>query len=238
MSFNRIRIWTEQETVTIPNLFFQTYKELGLQDEEALLVLHLLAFQAEGNEFPTPTLVEQRTGHTQNQVSALYQRLMQKGLLEMKQDTNENGMLYEKFSLYPLWERILDKLEQRANVQSEHVMKLDGSAIFTLLEQELGRLLSPMEIETVSMWLDQDNHSPEIIKEAIKEAVLAGKTSLRYIDRILFEWKKKKITSIAQVQQHTDQFRQKTIAPQPQKPAADQTSKPNTGFYNWLDERE
>ena len=81
-------------------------------------------------------------------------------------------------------------------------------------------------------------HTVEIIKAALKEAVLAQKLSLRYIDLILFEWKKKKITSIAQVQQHTDQFRQKTIAPQQQKPAADQTSKSNTGFYNWLDERE
>ena len=50
-----------------------------------------------------------------------------------------------------------------------------------------------MEIETISMWLDQDGHSPEVIRKALMEAVLSQKMSLRYMDRILFEWKKKKV---------------------------------------------
>src|SRR5690606_7359606 len=122
------------------------------------------------------------------------------------QGVDGNGKLYEKFSIYPLWERILDHLEMKTMSNNQVVQKNEEGEIFSIFEQEFGRLLSPMEIETISMWLDTDNHSPALIKAALKEAVLAGKISLRYIDRILFEWKKKNITSIKQVEKHAEQF--------------------------------
>ena len=238
-SFNKIRVWTEQKNIPIPSLFFKMYKDIGVSDQEALIVLHLIAFQAEGNDFPTPSMIQMRTELDQNTISMHYQRLIQKGLLHLTQETDENGILYEKFSLYPIWERILTKLEQQVMVVESSEKKLDDKAIFTLLEQELGRLLSPIEIETVCMWLDQDQHSPEVIKEAVKEAVLANKASLRYIDRILFEWKKKQLKTVEQIQKHTAQFRQHTIAPKPNVAApVDTNNKPKSGFYNWLDERE
>jgi DNA replication protein len=238
-SFNKIRVWTEQKNIPIPSLFFKMYKDIGVSDQEALIVLHLIAFQAEGNDFPTPSMLQMRTELDQNTISMHYQRLIQKGLLHLTQEVDENGILYEKFSLYPIWERILTKLEQQVMVEESSEKKLDDKAIFTLLEQELGRLLSPIEIETVCMWLDQDKHSPEVIKEAVKEAVLANKASLRYIDRILFEWKKKQLKTVEQIQKHTAQFRQHTIAPKPNMAApVEADNKPKSGFYNWLDERE
>ena len=239
-AFNKVRMWTEQKNIPIPSLFFSMYKEVGVSDEEALVLVHVMAFQAEGIEFPTPMMVEQRTQFDQNTVSMHYQRLMQKGLLQLKQEADGNGLLCEKFSLYPIWERILTKLEQQVIVKEQAERTLDDRSIFAMLEQELGRLLSPIEIETVSMWFDQDGHSPEVVKEAIKEAVLANKSSLRYIDRILFEWKKKQFKTIEQIQKHTEQFRQHTVAPvkQPVAQAVTTTTKPTSGFYNWLDERE
>lgn len=240
-SFNRVRKWTEQKNVSIPSLFFKMYKEIGIHDDEALILLHLLAFQLEDHEFPTPAMLEERCQCSQNEISVHLQHLIQKGLLELKQDVDANGIVFEKFSLYPVWERILSKLEQQETVQNIQLEKIDERSIFTMLEQELGRLLSPIEIETVSMWMDQDQHTPEIIKEAIKEAVLAGKSSLRYIDRILFEWKKKKLKTVDQVHQHSEKFRQHTIKPNAASKQVDKVeaaAQPKSGFYNWLDERE
>ncbi len=56
------------------------------------------------------------------------------------------------------------------------------------------------------MWMDQDEHDPTIIKAALREAVLSGKLNFRYIDRILFEWKKNGIKTIEQAQQHAKSF--------------------------------
>ena len=56
---------------------------------------------------------------------------------------------------------------------------------FHYLNKNLDVFLSPMECESITMWLDEDGHTVEIIRAALKEAVLAQKISLRYIDRIL-----------------------------------------------------
>jgi len=233
---HRLRLWTGQETVLIPQLFFKHYKELKITDDEAIILLHLIAFHAENNDFPTPNDLEQRLHKTNNEIAIQLQRLLQKGFLEITQGVDGSGKLFEKYSVYPLWERILDLLESNERSNEKVAKKNEEGKLFTLFEQEFGRLLSPMEIETISMWLDVDRHTPELIKAALKEAVLAGKVSLRYIDRILFEWKKKNITSLKQVEQHTQQFHSKTTI------ATTKTNQeqpaPKVPFYNWLDERE
>lgn len=236
--FNRIRVWTEQGNVTIPQLFFQFYKQLNVADDEAIIVLHLLTFQSEGVEFPTPDDLVERTHFQPNTISLIQQRLMQKGLLEITQGVDSTGKLTEKFSVYPLWERILDHLEASQQKTEQKKEENEEVAIFGLFEQEFGRLLSPIEIETIGMWIDVDCHNTEIIKAALKEAVLAGKVSLRYVDRILFEWKKKNITSIKQIEKHTEQFRQRAnTSAQPQTPVQEMSTT-KVSFYNWLEERE
>ncbi len=47
-----------------------------------------------------------------------------------------------------------------------------------------------MECEMISSW-KKNNYTDELIKEAVREATLNGVSSLRYIDKILYEWSKK-----------------------------------------------
>ena len=232
---NRLRMWTEQPHVVIPSYLFRYYKQLQIADDEALILLHLCSFLEEGVEFPTPQDFSQRTNFNANDISVKLQRLMQKGAIEITQTTDLTGRLSEKYSIAPLWERIMLLLANAEVKQQEVKEQMSEAEIYKLLEQEFGRLLSPIELETVGMWFDQDGHKPEIIKAALREAVLAGKVSLRYIDRILFEWKKKNITSLKQVEKQSEQFRQHTMKPvQPTQ----QAPTPNKIFYNWLEERE
>lgn len=240
-NFNRIRVWTEQLQITIPQLFFKHYSEMNIQDDEALIILHLLTFEQEGIDFPTPNDLMQRTNFQLTAISQIIQRLMQKGFVEISQSTDESGRLAEKYSIYPLWERLLDLLQSKAQQQVSSANKLDEAKIFQLFEQELGRLLSPMEIETIGMWMDLDQHSPEIIKAALKEAVLADKVNLRYIDRILIEWKKRNIKTLAQIEKHSEQYRKNTMAAAPIQPVHQQETvqkMEKVSFYNWLEERE
>ena len=237
---NGLRTWTEQRNVTIPQLFFQFYKELNIEDEEALIVIHLLAFHMEGNNFPTPDDLTSRLSMSVNDITSRLQRLMQKGFLEITRDVDESGKLYEKYSVYPLWERIMHMIEMKEQKQSAAALRQEEGEIFRLFEEEMGRLLSPLELEKIGSWLDEDKHSPALIKEALKEAVFAGKMSIRYIDRILLEWKKKKITTPKAAQIQSEQFREKqTFNRQPVRPPQQEPQNTNkVQFYNWLEERE
>lgn len=82
--------------------------------------------------------------------------------------------------------------------------------------------------------MDQDHHDAEMIRLALREAVLSGKLNFRYIDRILFEWKKKGLKTAEEAKEHSQHFRSRQKAP----PSKEETSsyKRQVPFYNWLEQ--
>ena len=81
----------------------------------------------------------------------------------------------------------------------EAIQNKEESNIFEVIEKEFGRTISPMEYEIIKAWLD-NNMSEDIITEAVREATFNGVSNLRYIDKILFEWNKKGITTVQEVE--------------------------------------
>ncbi|TQR19745.1 DnaD domain-containing protein [Psychrobacillus vulpis] len=232
---DRLRIWTEQGNVTISQLFFSYYKMIDVKDEEAILLLHLIAFGEAGNHFPTPLNLVERTHFDENKVVSILQRLVQKGFVQIEQQIDENGVRYEYYNFQYLWNLLLNCAEQEENSEEDQLLEVEEGTIYKLFEEEFGRLLSPMEYETIGMWFDQDQHTPSLIRLALKEAVLSQKLSLRYIDRILFEWKKKNIKTVEAAEKQTSNFRQQIPI---QKQAEHNSNSTKVSFYNWLEERE
>ena len=66
----------------------------------------------------------------------------------------------------------------------------ENGDIFGTFEKEFGRTLSSMECQIIKSWID-DNFSHELIMEGLKEAVYNGVSSLKYIESILYSWRKK-----------------------------------------------
>lgn len=97
------------------------------------------------------------------------------------------------------------KRQRRAD---KNAKKQEGE-LYQQFEQEFARPLSPIEAETLSMWLDEDKHSAELISAALREAVVSGKLNFRYIDRILFEWKRNSIKTVEEAKAHSERFRKK-----------------------------
>lgn len=56
-------------------------------------------------------------------------------------------------------------------------------------------------------WMDEDRYREELIREALREAVLSGKFNFKYIDRILFEWQKVNVRTLQELNVHREQFR-------------------------------
>ena len=80
--------------------------------------------------------------------------------------------------------------------------------VYKNIEVEFGRLLTPMELQTIDSWLNTENYSPELIVLALREAVLNQVYSLKYIDKILLSWEKQNIKTSADVQRSRQQRRQ------------------------------
>ena len=85
-----------------------------------------------------------------------------------------------------------NKICDELNIKNSEVLTckdVTDSDIYSTIEKEFGRTLSPMEYEIIKSWLS-NNISEELIIEALREATFNGVSNLRYIDKILYEWGK------------------------------------------------
>jgi DNA replication protein len=213
------------DQITIPNKLFLSYKGLGLNETELMVILLIHRSISKGNSFPTLEELTSNLTIDEKECSMILRKLIQKNLLKIERTENSQHQLSEVYSLEPLWEKLYQP-EVPVKKETE-----DGS-LFILFEQEFGRPLSPFEIETVNVWLDEDEISPALIKAALRESVLMAKLNFKYMDRILREWKKKGIHTVEQARLASKKFHDN----QATKQTSTVNKKRDTSFYyNWLE---
>ena len=105
--------------------------------------------------------------------------------------------------------------------------------MYQLFEQEFGRPLSSIEFQRIGQWLEEDHYQPEILKLALREAVLNQAYSFNYVDRILLSWKKNLRTK-QQVEE--DQNKKKQLLQREVEQSAQQEELPKVSLKNWLEE--
>lgn len=66
--------------------------------------------------------------------------------------------------------------------------------LYKSFEAEIGRALSPLQIQDLQYMLE--DFSPELIHEALKEAVSQGKANFAYIKAILNRWKQENLLTV------------------------------------------
>ncbi|WP_062046850.1 DnaD domain-containing protein [Bacillus sp. JCM 19034] len=225
--------WTTQRFVTIPALLLKHYKELYLKEEELVIILHIQSFIDEGEPFPTADLVSERMNISSSMCSNIIGRLLKNQFLSIEKRWDENGILYEMLTLEPLWLKLINALNKEEHIQSEQTKQQEEGQLFKRFEEEFSRPLSPIEVETLSMWIDQDQHTPKMILAALREAVVSGKLNFRYIDRILFEWKRNGIKTVEQAKEHGEKFRKYQ---QPVKQEQTRTQVDSAPGFQWLEQ--
>ncbi|HEX7057070.1 MAG TPA: DnaD domain protein [Bacilli bacterium] len=208
-----------------PYLLLRAYRTCNLTDTDVLLLLHLLAFyRKEHNDFPALDELLSRMSASQEQVADSLRKLMKDGWIAIEEGTDpQTGIHFERYNLEPLFAKLAavaanaagnggespEFAEQGKRGKANSAAKTGGAEtdIFTIFEQEFARPLSPMECETITTWLDKDRYSKELICFALKEAVFSGKLHFRYIDRILLEWSRNRVTSVEEAREHARKFR-------------------------------
>lgn len=231
MNNSNLLAWIKSGNINIPAALLSHYNKMNLNETEIVLILHLISFFEKGNQFPT---LEQLSDRMSIDCTSSLRRLIQKGFIEIIDGFSEEGIRFEKYSLDPLWEKLADQFQTQFHHQETEKSQQYEEDLYTCFEQEFGRPLSPFECESLAMWLDDDHHEPVIIKSALREAVISGKLNFRYIDRILFEWKKNGIKTIEQAKSYGRKFRQHQSASKQKEDAAAKTE--SVPLYNWLEQ--
>ena len=153
-------------------------------------------------------------------------KLSDKKLIRVDVVKNDKGIMEETVLLDDFYSKL--SLITMDEVVNEEKSDVSNSNIFEVIEKEFGRSLTPMEYEISKAWLE-NGMSEELIKEAIKEATLNGVSSLRYIDKILYEWGKNNIKTAADVEKNRKRHRE-------EKEKVDEDVDMEIVDWNWFDE--
>ncbi|PTQ56943.1 MAG: Chromosome replication initiation protein DnaD [Candidatus Carbobacillus altaicus] len=201
--------WYEP-VLALPLTVLKNYKRLGLTDVGMMLMLQLWGMRLEGYVLPSVKKLSERMSMDERSVADLLQFLLDHRFIRITKNVNDYGRPSEAYDLTPFFEKLQSltattppPASPRPDVSktipsnapdspgSEHTLQ----GLMQLLEKKLARPLSPIDSEIVLNWLDKDEYSLPLIEAALEEALLLGKNSIRYMDRLLFEWTKRGFTS-------------------------------------------
>jgi len=199
----------KEGNIVVPKLLLANYKKLKITADELILLLYLI----DNNEFD-PKHLSEMVDMKSVDVIKMINGLTKKGIVTITTISN-NDVHEEYVNLDNLYNKlVLLLIDEKEEKQS--------SNIYDKFEKEFARTLSPMEYEIIGAWID-NGFLEEMIDLALKEAVYNGVTNLRYIDKILYEWKKKGIKSKTDIEKERANFKKKN-------------PKGDVFDYDWLNE--
>ncbi len=125
-------------------------------------------------------LIKENFNMSEEDILKSFSSLVDKKLIKVKTIKNEFNKTVEVINLDNFYKKV-----QEINKECKN-----ETNIYESFEEVFGRTLSPMDYEIINAWLDK-SFSEELIMLALKEADYNKVHSLRYIDKILFDWHKK-----------------------------------------------
>lgn len=184
MKTNNILEVMKTNNIVIPSYLLNTYRKLNITEKELIFLSYLINLGDKVlfdiNKFSSSL------SFSIQEIMELIGSLTSKNIVNMVTDKKETGMIREYLDINNLYDKIIVMILEDNNSNNN----IEDTDIYSVIEKEFGRCLSPIEYETIKGWLDS-NISEDLIKEALKEAILNGVNNLKYIDRILYEWNKK-----------------------------------------------
>ena len=200
----------------IPKILFMNYKKLNLSEKELIILIYFL--NVDDLAF-NPKKISDDLNFELSEILQIIDNLTTNGIIsielkrinQIREEFINLDLLYNKLSFLVVNEEQIDSPRK--------------NNIFDIFEKEFGRTLSPMEYEIITGWLDA-NFDESLIIKALKEATYNGVSNLRYIDKILYEWKKKGFKIDIDVDRHNQKYQEKRI------------EKKELFDYDWLNDNE
>lgn len=205
----------KENTMQIPKLLLLNYKKFGCNEKDLIVLIYL--YNEKDVSF-NPKKISDGLNITLPEVLESIDHLSSSGILSIQLKKN-NGVREEQIVLDGLYEKMAYL------ILNEEEQENKSKTIYDLFEQEFGRTLSPMEYEIIGGWRDA-GFEQDVIVMALKEATYNGVSNLRYIDKILYEWKKKGIHTKEDIEKDRASYQNKKI------------EKKELFDYDWLNDND
>lgn len=203
----------------IPSSVFRNMGKLGITGDEVLVLIFIINMGP--RVLYDPEMISKGTGINRIRVLEVINGLISKGILAIVVKKNGSSKKMEEFIstdlFYEKMRGVLLGGTNRANGKRE-----EQTDLFSMFEKEFGRTLSSMEYEIIRGWVSDDMPS-DLVREALREATYNGVSNLRYIEKIILDWKKRGYKSIKDIERARERYKKKN-------------GNGDVFDYNWLDD--
>lgn len=167
------------------NILISQYKELGLTENELIVLLLIDLYDKENPSLITGELLQGKMNLPSKEIDDIIVSLLEKKFVsyEMKDSlmVTSPKPMKEKILNYFVNNIINSKSEEEQKVKDDEFQE-----VLKVLQDRLGRVLTPLEIDKVSSWFDDDIDKDLIIKVIDSLMAKRGKiSSLNVIDKAL-----------------------------------------------------
>lgn len=206
----------KEKPIILPRYLFNYYVRLGITSEELIILIFVIdrGDKAEYN----PEAISNSLCLDKYKVMELLNSLSEKKIISIVVEKNKDGKREEYISLDLMYKKIMNII-----LDKEESKTFDNGDIFSVFESEFGRTISSMECQIIKGWID-DKFSYELIMEALKEAIYNGVTSLKYIETILYSWRRKGYKSKEDIREEKNKYHENKKAEK------------EVFYYDWLND--
>lgn len=210
--------WLKEGSTVIPNCLINNYQHLGLTSDEFVFIIFLMSKLSQGQAADEIFKMANQLGWSVDQLYEVIDSLMDKQYLSIELLPNAEGKHQDHYTLRPLFQGIDQDNYVRPKTVNPGQAGQNRQALVQDFEREFGRVLSPLELETLNTWINEDRYPLDLIRLALREAVIHQALSFNYIDKILLNWQKDNIRTVTQAEALIDSRSKK----QAQDPDPDQ----------------
>lgn len=218
--------WMKGGHTMVPNVFINRFSQLKLSADEFVLVIYLLMQINQDQPNSDMVKLSHQLGWDNDKIYEVLNGLMEKDYLDIELHPDQEGKQTDHYTLRPLFEATQELVHRKNNGNAVDTQFKKGnqpqndSSYFPqkkqpkeyivstvgLIQEEFGRALSSLETECIAKWFIEDDYDYDLVRLAIREAVIRQAFNLKYIDRILINWENSNIKTVVEAEQAISQF--------------------------------
>lgn len=169
-------------------LLVDTYKSLGLSEVDLALLLVVDNVLKEAPTLITAEILALKMNLDVKDIDKMLVSLMNRGFLEFTNFGNKNNLTT---SIQPTYKRLSDNFIKEvitsSSLEDNKERQEIVSNIFSLFSKELGRALTPIELEKIREWV-AEGIKENIIIDSLHECQARSKrVTIRQIDKIIIK---------------------------------------------------
>ena len=190
--------------LVLPSALLFHYKDIFKRADDFLIGQFIYLQNTTKMDDLAPSQIASALNKTVAEVNRSISDLTAQGLLDMKtiELGSEIEVVFDASPVLALLDKLVSEPKQVPEKQDVNPLK----ELVEEFERELGRMLSPFELEDLQKTIREDKTDPDLVRAALREAVFNGKTNWNYINAILRNWRREGITTMRQVEERRKEY--------------------------------